>query len=467
MELLEGISLASLVAEFGPVPPERAVFLLGGICESLAEAHERGMVHRDVKPANIYTCVLGGKYDFVKVLDFGLVKTLPGVDSAASPTVTGAIAGSPAFLAPEAVRGIIAPSCDIYGLGCVAYWLLTGKLVFEGQTSFEILLAHAQQEPIAPSARTGVLFPAELDHLVLACLVKDPARRPKTVAAVAEELALVPITAPWTPARARSFFEENRALIARAHPAMQRVHELSQNVDTPEKPVPPPETPQEREQRERVQQSLDRLQHHFTKSHIDVRELELRMLRVKKAKTAQEIERVFADLPPLGSTLPSMQSVVPPPEKSKPRSSRSSQSDPPPSLGPHGEMVLRRRGEAAMAMPYPEAMAVHVVSVMSSTQRELVVNDGELYKTVAVMGEATLTVNTSQFVEGQAELRCVAVMGNVTIYVGPGIDVEAVGVGVLGVFEHWGGRVRREGRPKLRITGVAVMGLVKVVAGKD
>ena len=129
MELLEGLDLETLVRRFGPVPPERAIHLLIQACDSLAEAHAAGLVHRDVKPANMLTCHFGLKWDFVKVLDFGLVKTAWSLGDDDRLTSEGTITGTPAYMAPEAVLGAqaIDARVDLYGLGCVAYWLLTGE----------------------------------------------------------------------------------------------------------------------------------------------------------------------------------------------------------------------------------------------------------------------------------------------------------------------------------------------------
>jgi eukaryotic-like serine/threonine-protein kinase len=181
MELLSGRDLDSLVREFGPLPSDRAVYLLQQACHSLADAHARGMVHRDIKPANIYVCRMGLEYDFVKVLDFGLVK----VDSSRSLGLTMAsdhtTSGTPAFMAPEIILGDreVSRCADVYALGCVAYYLLTGTLVFEADTVMKMLLHHVQTPPIPPSQRTELPIPKELDDLVLACLEKDPSRRPQ------------------------------------------------------------------------------------------------------------------------------------------------------------------------------------------------------------------------------------------------------------------------------------------------
>jgi tRNA A-37 threonylcarbamoyl transferase component Bud32 len=183
MELLAGRDLESLVREFGPVPASRAIFLLRQVAHSLADAHARGLVHRDIKPANIYACRMGLEYDFVKVLDFGLVKINSrrrGADSLA--TLDHTTTGTPAYMAPEAILGDaeVDTRVDVYALGCVAYFLLTGQLVFEADTSMKMLMQHVHAEPVPPSQRTELPIPKELDDLVLACLQKDPARRPQS-----------------------------------------------------------------------------------------------------------------------------------------------------------------------------------------------------------------------------------------------------------------------------------------------
>ena len=181
MELLMGRDLESFVREFGPMPPDRAVYLLRQICHSLAEAHVRGLVHRDIKPANIYNCRMGLDYDFVKVLDFGLVSfAAPG---GPSPLMTAdrLTTGTPAYMAPEVILGAtdIDNRADVYSLGCVAYWLLTGHLVFEAETTMQTLMHHVQTPPKPPSKRSEMAIPAELDDLVMACLEKDPDKRPQ------------------------------------------------------------------------------------------------------------------------------------------------------------------------------------------------------------------------------------------------------------------------------------------------
>jgi serine/threonine-protein kinase len=184
MELLEGRDLESLVREFGPVPAHRAIYLLRQVCHSLADAHARGLVHRDIKPANIYLCRMGLEYDFVKVLDFGLVKIKSGNGGRAAETlatVDHTTTGTPAYMAPETILGDaeVDRRADVYALGCVAYFLLTGQLVFEADTSMKMLMQHLNAEPVPPSQRTELPIPRELDELVLACLQKDPKKRPQ------------------------------------------------------------------------------------------------------------------------------------------------------------------------------------------------------------------------------------------------------------------------------------------------
>src|SRR5439155_13406932 len=146
MEILHGLDLETLVRQFGPVPAERAVHLLLQICDSLADAHHAGLVHRDIKPANIYACKKGLKHDFVKVLDFGLVKSTwaEADDEISNLTQEGAVPGTPGYIAPEVALGDgpVDGRADLYAVGCVAYWLLTGHRVFEGDSPMQVALQH-------------------------------------------------------------------------------------------------------------------------------------------------------------------------------------------------------------------------------------------------------------------------------------------------------------------------------------
>jgi serine/threonine-protein kinase len=212
MELLSGRDLESLVKEFGPVPADRAIFLLRQVCHSLADAHARGLVHRDVKPANIYLCRMGLEYDFVKVLDFGLVKYRDPLSMQQSfMTLDHQATGTPAYMAPEIILGEaeVDRRADVYALGCVAYYLLTGQLVFEADTPMKMLMEHVQSIPLPPSSRTELPIPPELDAIVLACLQKDPNKRPQN----AEELLRIAHNCRtcegWTQAAAKSWWERH------------------------------------------------------------------------------------------------------------------------------------------------------------------------------------------------------------------------------------------------------------------
>jgi eukaryotic-like serine/threonine-protein kinase len=191
MELLNGISLEEYVRQFGPMPPARAVYLLDQVCHSLGEAHDRGLIHRDIKPANIFMCRLGPDDDFVKVLDFGLVRHFGDDTAGTMATIEELTAGTPAFMAPEIALNDarIDGRADIYALGCVAYYLLTGETVFPGESAIAVMLAHTKDAPPAPGVRSRFDVPARLDALILECLAKDKESRPRTAAALAKRFA--------------------------------------------------------------------------------------------------------------------------------------------------------------------------------------------------------------------------------------------------------------------------------------
>ncbi len=208
MELLDGLDADSLLQRFGPTPPERAIYLLRQVCHSLSEAQSCGLVHRDIKPANIFLCRYGEEYDFVKVLDFGIVRAVrDSADTSPVHTRENAVQGTPAFIAPEQAMGTdLDGRADIYATGCVAYWLLTGQFVFTAETPMGLLLQHAQTAPTPPSARTDLPIPAALDELVLSCLAKDPANRPQSARELSLRLAEVDGASAWTQERAREWW---------------------------------------------------------------------------------------------------------------------------------------------------------------------------------------------------------------------------------------------------------------------
>jgi hypothetical protein len=234
MELLDGMDLDTLVDQFGPLPPERAVHILLQACASLEEAHQNGLVHRDVKPANLIVSRISSEWDFVKVLDFGLVKLESTAQSQASVRISAEsnVSGTPGFIAPESVLGGESDHrVDIYAVGCVAYWLLTGKLVFEGPGAIKVLSDHVHTQPMPPSGRTDQPIPQELEQLILQCLEKDPSKRPSSATELRSRLRALELPTPWTPERAEGWWLEhapNRAsvrpvadvlLSQEAHPA--------------------------------------------------------------------------------------------------------------------------------------------------------------------------------------------------------------------------------------------------------
>jgi serine/threonine-protein kinase len=210
MELLDGLDTEALVKRFGPMPAERAIHVLGQLCHSLSEAESRGLVHRDIKPANIFLCRYGEDHDFVKVLDFGIVKPHRPAGVELALTDAGGVQGTPAFMAPEQALGEAALDgrTDIYAAGCVGYWLLTGQLVFSATTAVALLMQHVNSEPARPSTRTGLPIPGDLEQLILSCLAKRPADRPQTAKELRRRLDGLGAAQAWTEGRAREWWTE-------------------------------------------------------------------------------------------------------------------------------------------------------------------------------------------------------------------------------------------------------------------
>jgi eukaryotic-like serine/threonine-protein kinase len=209
MELLDGLDLETLVREYGPLPPARAMHIVQQVCRSLAEAHTMGIIHRDIKPANIYVCRMGMEYDFVKVLDFGLVKMSDQKRHSAPLTVEPMIMGTPAYMAPEVILGDVSVDhrVDLYAVGCLAYFLLTGGRVFAADSPMKLLMQHVQEEPVPPSSRTELPISRAIDELVLACLNKDPTKRPRDAEDVLERAAQCVGANQWDRAMAREWWE--------------------------------------------------------------------------------------------------------------------------------------------------------------------------------------------------------------------------------------------------------------------
>jgi serine/threonine-protein kinase len=207
MEYLPGMNLEDLVERHGALPPERVVHLLRQVCQALREAHGIGLIHRDIKPSNIIACERGKVYDVAKLLDFGLVKSSGTGSDSIRLTREGAFAGSPAFMSPEQAAGRqqLDARSDIYNVGAVAYFLITGQLPFDRQSTLQMLHAHAY-EPLVPSPEFKEIVPADLQGVIVRCLEKAPDRRYQDAVTLEKALAACESTSPWTPERAEEWW---------------------------------------------------------------------------------------------------------------------------------------------------------------------------------------------------------------------------------------------------------------------
>ncbi|MFM1997299.1 MAG: Serine/threonine-protein kinase PknB [Planctomycetota bacterium] len=208
MEYLPGLCAADIVLGSGPMPASRAVYLGRQVCGALAEAHRQGLVHRDLSPANIVVSVVGGRHDVAKVLDFGCVGG-PSVGTSHAPVADGVVAGTPEYVAPEqAVAGAgLDARADIYGLGALLYFLVTGGPPFERPTPDEVLRAHVS-EPVTPPRQREASVPADLEAVILRCLAKRPEDRFADARAVADALGACACAAEWDEARAANWWRQ-------------------------------------------------------------------------------------------------------------------------------------------------------------------------------------------------------------------------------------------------------------------
>lgn len=232
MELLDGLDLRSLVERFGPVPPARALRMLHHASHSLHDAHSSNLVHRDVKPANLFTCRRGLELDVIKVLDFGLVKDTDHQPGETQLTTEGATTGTPAFMAPEMIYGHerVDGRADLYALGCVGYWLLTGQLVFEAVAPMAVLVQHAKDAPVPPSERATQHVPKDLERIILDCLAKDPDARPESAAELAARLARCADFRGWTDADASAWWQTHMPNARTADAARHAAPAVSSSV---------------------------------------------------------------------------------------------------------------------------------------------------------------------------------------------------------------------------------------------
>ncbi len=229
MELLDGMDSETLVKRYGPLQPARVAYLLMQACESLEEAHQNGFIHRDIKPANIFVCRRGLRHDFVKVLDFGLVTPFGETrERKQRLTQEGALTGTPGYISPEqALNRPLDGRADIYALGCVGYWMLTGKLVFESENFIEVMASHLKATPPPPSERIGRDLPRDLEQLILACLEKDPAHRPESARNLSNRLAACRFDQPWDSDQAERWWNSRQSAPV---PAVQLIDRNSQTL---------------------------------------------------------------------------------------------------------------------------------------------------------------------------------------------------------------------------------------------
>jgi eukaryotic-like serine/threonine-protein kinase len=228
MELLDGASLEQIVEIDGPQPPERVIYLLDQVAASLAEAHDAGLIHRDIKPGNILVVDRGGISDLVKVVDFGLVKDVrANAASEATVTSTDSITGTPHYMAPETITApdSVDARTDIYALGAVGYWLLTGTHVFRGNTVMEVLAHHLHSAPEPPSVRMNAPVERDLEKVLLACLAKRPDDRPPSAHAVRDQLRACYAATRWTNQRASEWWRAHGDRLRATHAVSRPSHD--------------------------------------------------------------------------------------------------------------------------------------------------------------------------------------------------------------------------------------------------
>ena len=476
MELLDGVDLRTLVERSGPLPPERVVYLLLQACESLAEAHRAGLVHRDVKPANLHLCRVGIRTDFLKVLDFGLVKSLDAIADETQLTTAGAAAGSPAFMPPEIVLGEeVDARTDVYALGAVAFWLLTGRLLFDEKTAIRTLMAQVDRAPEPPSRHSPEPVPELLDAMVLACLAKDPARRPASVEALARDLVQIPLPNRWDEGRAGAWWKANMPPAgadavrdtapsgppvmpgatdatmeaspagALAVPAPRRVPATPLAAKTSEPPksavdlgesrVPRPRKAPMEAERDRV---VGRLQDAFGEGDLSLSEYDERLELAERARNEIELNVVTKDLP----------ATVDAPVQAE---------------TPNLPAPAAERASGALAHAPTSTTVRAIFGGVNRTGPWIVPRK---LKARALFGGVELDLRNAELTAEVTEIHCRAVFGGVDIVVPPGIYLEVTGMGIFGGFDSDRGKHEQTPIAKpakiVRITGQAVFGGVSV-----
>ncbi len=228
MEYLDGIDLEKMVNQFGPQLEGRVIHILLQACGSLYEAHSLGLVHRDIKPANIMINRRGGEADVIKVLDFGLVKAMNG-EKQAGLTAANSLTGTPLYMSPEAIQNpnLVDARSDIYALGAVGYFLLTGKLLFDAENLVELCQKQVSEIPVSPSSRLEKPVSEELESALLACLEKSPFKRPQTARDLASLLKNCPAATSWEMEQAEAWwgrYERGETQFDQARKSTSSVH---------------------------------------------------------------------------------------------------------------------------------------------------------------------------------------------------------------------------------------------------
>jgi serine/threonine-protein kinase len=228
MELLPGLSLEELVEQYGSLSPGRVVHLLGQVCGALQEAHNVGLIHRDIKPANIFAAQRGGVFDVAKLLDFGLVKERSGSSDPDSENGLGSFSGTPLFMSPEQASAYdqVDGRADIYALGAVAYYLLTGQPLFPQKNVVQLLAAHANEE-VAPPSTINADVPSDLEQILLRCLQKKAEARFPDAESLRKALAGCECSAEWTSETASAWWHDRQLSSQRTSRSEQRPIEMT------------------------------------------------------------------------------------------------------------------------------------------------------------------------------------------------------------------------------------------------